>query len=119
MILFVRPAVVDAGCESSQSYDSATWQSCNSDTAGAASGCYGRCGPGCNWSNLGNVYTSACQTHDGCVRSGLSAGRSNWSAHANCVSSLGNAARSWYSVNWHSWKGKLRDKASGFISNWL
>lgn len=120
--LVIHTRTAEAGCDTAQSYNSSTWQSCNSDTSYAgnySSGCYGRCGPGCSWSFLGNQYTSACRTHDWCVRNGLANGRSTWSAHANCVGSLGNAARSWFSNSWHSWKGKIRDKVSGFISNWL
>lgn len=116
--LFLQPASVDAGCETVGSYNSSTWQSCAGDRY-ANSGCYGRCGPECSWSFLGNTYTNACKTHDWCVRNGLSQGRSQYSAHANCVSSFGSAARSWFNTNWHSWKGKIRDKWTGFVSNWL
>lgn len=118
----VHADTAEAGCESSESYSSSTWQSCNSDTSHAgiySYGCYGRCGPACNWGWLGNVYTGSCQTHDWCVRNGLAQGRTTWSAHANCVGTLGNAARSWFSNSWHAWRGKIRDKATGFISDWL
>lgn len=120
--LLIQPATADAGCDTVESYNSSTWNSCNSDTSHAgvySYGCYGRCGPACSWSFLGNKYTSACQTHDWCVRNGLAAGRSQYSAHANCVGSLGSAARSWFSTTWHTWKGKIRDKWTGFVSNWL
>ncbi|MBE7449715.1 MAG: hypothetical protein HS111_12690 [Kofleriaceae bacterium] len=122
LVFVLYTGEAEASCGTAQSYNSSTWQSCNSDTSHAgiySSGCYGRCGPACNWTWLGNVYTNACKTHDWCVRDGLARGRSQYSAHANCVGSLGSAARSWFSNNWHTWKGKIRDKVTGFISNWL
>jgi hypothetical protein len=121
LVLFTA-AEARASCSSAQSYNSSTWQSCASDTSGAcnySSNCYGRCGPGCGWSWLGNTYTSACKTHDWCVRDQLCKGASTFNAHKNCVGSFGNAAKSWFSVPWHTWRGKLRDKVTGFISNWL
>ena len=51
-------------------------------------GCYGRCGPGCDWTVLGNAYTNACANHDSCVRGKLCAGQSGFSAHSGCAGSL-------------------------------
>jgi len=80
---------------------------CRGETTCYSNPCYGRCGPGCNWSVLGNYYTSACQTHDGCIENRTcNYGDSSAAAQANCVGLLPAAIASesnsaWYDgVNW-------------------
>lgn len=80
---------------------------CRGETACYSNPCYGRCGPGCNWTILGNYYTSACTNHDACIETRMcSYGDSSGSAQANCVGLLPAAIWSesnsaWYDgVNW-------------------
>lgn len=80
---------------------------CRGDVACYSNQCYGRCGPGCNWSILGNYYTSACQTHDACIQNRMcNYGDSSAAAQANCVgvlpaAILSEANSAWYDgVNW-------------------
>ena len=80
---------------------------CRGETACYSNPCYGRCGPGCNWSVLGNNYTAACTNHDQCIETRMcSYGDSSAAAQANCVGLLPAAIVSesnsaWYNgVNW-------------------
>ena len=80
---------------------------CRGETACYSNSCYGRCGPGCNWSILGNYYTSACTNHDACIENRMcNYGDSSGTAQANCVGLLPAAIASesnsaWYNgVNW-------------------
>lgn len=75
--------------------------------------CYGRCGPGCGWTVLGNAYTSACGNHDSCVRNYLCQGQSGWNAHSWCAGSLPAAVGSFAQTHWNNWFQHARDSWSG------
>jgi hypothetical protein len=79
-------------------------------------GCYGRCGPGCNWSALGNAYTQACANHDSCVRNYLCGGSSQWTAHSSCAGSLPAAVGSFVQTHWNAGFQWASDQASGLWS---
>src|SRR5688572_2817839 len=84
------------------------------EQSGASGNCYGRCGPGCGWSALGNAYTGACANHDSCVRGKLNAGAGSWNAHSGCAGSLPAAVGSFFQTHWNNgfqWAG---DTLSGF-----
>ena len=69
--------------------------------ASQQSSCFGRCGPGCDWSVLGSSYTNACANHDTCVRNQLCAGASGWTAHSSCASALPAAVASFVQAHWN------------------
>lgn len=75
--------------------------------------CYGRCGPGCGWSALGNKYTSSCQNHDWCVRDYLCKGYSGWQAHSWCAGGLPNAVGSFVQSHWNYGFQWAKDTWSG------
>lgn len=82
----------------------------------ASYGCYGRCGPGCDWTVLGNAYTNACANHDSCVRNKLCAGQSGFSAHSGCAGSLPAAVGSFVQAHWNYGFQWAADTWSGFWS---
>jgi hypothetical protein len=71
--------------------------------------CYGRCGPGCGWTVLGNAYTGACASHDSCVRGQLCAGASAFNAHTSCAGSLPAAVGSFTQTHWNNFFQHARD----------
>lgn len=76
--------------------------------------CYGRCGPGCGWSALGSQYTSACQNHDGCIKTRRCVyGDSQWQSHANCAGGLPSAVGSWVQSHWNYGFQWAKDYYSG------
>lgn len=76
--------------------------------------CYGRCGPGCGWSALGNRYTSACQSHDACIKNRrCNYGDSQWASHANCAYGLPSAVGSWVQSHWNYGFQWAKDYFSG------
>lgn len=81
--------------------------------ASQQSSCYGRCGPGCNWSALGNAYTGACANHDTCVRNYLCGGHSSWTAHSSCAGSLPSAVGSFVQTHWNAGFQWAADQTSG------
>lgn len=87
---------------------------CRGETACYTNPCYGRCGPSCNWTVLGNYYTSACQTHDGCIENrACNYGDSSASAQANCAYLLPNAIWSLSLAAWYDGSNWVRDTATG------
>jgi hypothetical protein len=81
--------------------------------ASQSANCYGRCGPGCDWTILGNAYTSACANHDACVRNQLCSGASGFNAHANCAGALPAAVGSFVQTHWNAGFQHARDIWSG------
>ena len=81
--------------------------------ASQTSACYGRCGPGCDWSVLGNAYTTACRNHDTCVRNYLCAGYSSFNAHSSCAGSLPAAVGSFVQTHWNAGFQWATDQFSG------
>jgi hypothetical protein len=84
------------------------------EQSSASGNCYGRCGPGCGWTILGNSYTTACQNHDSCVRNRLAQGYSSVSAHSGCVGSLPAAVGSFVQTHWNNGFQWATDQWSGF-----
>ncbi|HEY5925943.1 MAG TPA: hypothetical protein VIV11_29850 [Kofleriaceae bacterium] len=93
---------------------------CHSEPRGDATcaaqttNCKGRCGPGCDWSALGNAYTTACANHDTCVRNYLCGGHSSWTAHSSCAGSLPSAVGSFVQTHWNNGFQWAADSWSGF-----
>jgi hypothetical protein len=86
---------------------------CRGDAVCYNNQCYGRCGPGCNWSILGNAYTSACTSHDSCIKTQTcSYGRSGATAQANCVGLLPAAIGSFANSAWYNGTNWVRDTAT-------
>lgn len=87
---------------------------CRGETACYSNPCYGRCGPACNWTVLGNYYTSACQSHDACIEDRTcNYGDSGASAQANCVSLLPAAIWSISNSAWYDGTNWIKDTATG------
>ncbi len=79
--------------------------------------CYGRCGPGCSWTALGNQYTSACTTHDSCIKTRrCTYGDSQWASHSNCAGSLPAAVGSFFQTHWNNGFQWAIDAYSGLRS---
>jgi hypothetical protein len=77
-------------------------------------GCFGRCGPGCDWSALGNQYTGACESHDNCIRTqACSYNTTGWQAHANCAGGLPAAVGSWFQTHWNNGFQHAKDTWTG------
>lgn len=117
LLLNVAPA--QAACSSPTDYtvgdhSGATDQvMCRGDAVCYSNQCYGRCGPGCNWSILGNHYTSACTTHDGCIKTQMcSYGNSSATAQANCVGLLPAAIGSLGLSAWYDGANWIQDAAT-------
>jgi hypothetical protein len=87
---------------------------CRGDDACYTNYCYGRCGPGCNLSVLGNAYTSACTNHDGCIKTQMCTyGNSQATAHANCAYLLPAAAGSLANNAWYNGTNWIKEKVTG------
>jgi hypothetical protein len=87
---------------------------CRGETACYSNPCYGRCGPGCNWSVLGNYYTSACTNHDSCIETRMcSYGDSSNAAQANCVGLLPAAIASEANSAWYNGVSWVSDAVTG------
>jgi hypothetical protein len=84
------------------------------DEACYSNGCYGRCGPGCDWSALGNAYTGACQNHDYCIYDQrCNQGVSGYQSHANCAYALPAAVGSFAQTHWNNSMQWAKDTWSG------
>lgn len=84
------------------------------DQACYSNQCYGRCGPGCGWTALGNAYTSACQSHDGCIQyQNCTLGITGYQAHANCAGGLPAAIGSFAQTHWNNSMQWAADTWSG------
>jgi len=87
---------------------------CRGETACYSNPCYGRCGPGCNWTILGNSYTSACTNHDACIENRMcNYGDSSGTAQANCVGLLPSAIWSLSNSAWYNGVQWVKDTATG------
>lgn len=76
--------------------------------------CYGRCGPGCDWSVLGNAYTSACQAHDACIQyQRCTVGTTGYQSHVNCAGQLPAAIGSFVQTHWNQSMQWAADTWSG------
>ena len=62
---------------------------------GGADDSFGRCGPGNDWSWLGNVRTPECAAHDQAVRDALNNGASYLGAQAQALPQLPAAVGSY------------------------
>ena len=76
---------------------------------GNTSDCFGRCGPGCNWSALGDYYTSACYDHDQCVQN---------NGHLACLPQLGPAVVSYAVAVVVSVVNKVAEAVKSFFDWW-
>lgn len=87
--------------------------------------CFGRCGPGCS-TYFGTTNTSACQSHDQCIKDNVCAGKSAATAHLNCLTgttgctsgacgSLASAAKSLIGTHWDNSVNWVK---SNLISSW-
>ncbi|HEY5949841.1 MAG TPA: hypothetical protein VIV40_30305 [Kofleriaceae bacterium] len=76
--------------------------------------CYGRCGPGCGWSVLGNTYTDACQSHDACIQyERCTVGSTGLQSHQNCAYALPAAVNSFVQTHWNQSMQWAKDTWSG------
>lgn len=76
--------------------------------------CYGRCGPGCDWTILGNAYTSACQSHDACIKyQRCTVGTTGVQSHINCAGQLPAAVNSFVQTHWNQSMQWAEDTWSG------
>ena len=77
--------------------------------------CFGRCGPNCSWSALGQSYTIACNNHDQCVQYQMcTLGNGSWTAQANCAGGLASAVASVWQQHWNYGFQHAHDSVSGF-----
>jgi hypothetical protein len=96
------------------SHNGATCQAAPRDDNGCYTNtCFGRCGPACGWSVLGNTYTGACQSHDQCIKNNRCSGVSAGQSHINCAGLLGSAVKSYIQSQWYSWSNWIGDSLNG------
>lgn len=84
------------------------------DEACYSNQCYGRCGPGCDWTILGNAYTSACANHDACIKyQRCTVGTTGVQSHINCAGQLPAAVNSFVQTHWNQSMQWAEDTWSG------